>query len=132
MHRWFVIFMLFILPVRGFVGDAMAYSMLPAQMPSPVATQAVINTLAQDDMVMHMGNAVSVKMPCHDVSGSEQQDDKVSYTPQCTSCQVCHLTATTAFQAVPSLLQPAAAIPAQQAPLWHSAELRLSIKPPVL
>lgn len=116
MRRWFAILMLFILPIRGLVGDAMAYSMLPMQLqiPAPVVVQA----------------AAESKMPCHGANDASQ-DGNTSDMQQCTSCQVCHSALTYPVQATTSLPQTAAAAPLQHASFWHSAELRLSVKPPV-
>ena len=120
MRRWFAILMLFILPIRGLVGDAMAYSMLPMQLqtPAPVAVQA-------------MQTAADSKMPCHEANDVSQEVNKAD-VQQCTSCQVCHLALSYPTQAATSLPQTAAAAPLQHASVWHSAELRLSVKPPVL
>jgi hypothetical protein len=120
MRRWFAILMLFILPVRGLVGDAMAYSMLPMQLqaPPPVVAQA-------------MQPAADSKMPCHEANDASQVGNTAD-EQQCTSCQVCHLSISYPTQAATSLHPTAAAAPLQHASVWHSAELRLSVKPPVL
>jgi hypothetical protein len=143
MRRWFAIFMLFILPIRGLVGDAMAYSMLPMQLQTltPVVTPALakvsgftsLKMMAMEHM-QRMGmdsEAANSKLPCHDANDASQEGDTAD-AQQCTSCQVCHLALTYPVQATNSLPQTAAAAPLQHASVWHSAELRLSVKPPVL
>jgi hypothetical protein len=118
MRRWFTILMLFLLPLRGLMGDAMAYSMLPMQLqaPVPVVAQATDNS----------------RMPCHEASKVAQDGSAPDTQQQCTSCQVCHLLAAYPLQAAPSLPQIAAAAPSQHAFVWRSADLRLTVKPPVL
>lgn len=143
MRRWFAILMLFILPIRGLVGDAMAYSMLPMQLqtPTPVVTPALakvsgftsLKMMAMEhlqSMGMDSEAAIS-KLPCHGANDA-LQDDNTPDTQQCTSCQVCHLALTYPVQATNSLPQTATAAPLQHALAWHSADLRLSVKPPVL
>jgi hypothetical protein len=46
MRKWFVIAMLFLLPLRGLVGDAMAYSMLPEAPKATASTLQGIENLA--------------------------------------------------------------------------------------
>ncbi len=121
MRKWFVILMLLVLPIRGFVGDAMAYSMTPVQIQTYVDLQATAEAPQQE----------ATKMPCHETSGLAQTD-VASDVQQCTTCQMCHLTATYPFQAIASLSSTATALPVQYASFWHSAEQRLSVKPPVL
>jgi hypothetical protein len=120
MRRWFAILMLFILPIRGLVGDAMAYSMLPMQLqtPAPVTMQ-------------EKQTAAESKMPCHDANDAAQ-DSSAADAQQCTTCQVCHLSISYLIQAATSLQSTAAALPLQYASTWRSAEQRLSVKPPVL
>jgi hypothetical protein len=145
MRRWFAILMLFILPIRGLVGDAMAYSMLPMQLqtPTPVVTPALakvsgftsLKMMAMEHLQsMGMGmdsEAANSKLPCHDANDASQEGDTAD-AQQCTSCQVCHLALTYPVQATTSLPQTATAAPLQHASAFHSADLRLSVKPPVL
>jgi hypothetical protein len=126
MRRWFAILMLLLLPIRGLVGDAMAYSMLPMplQTPQPVATQVM-------QIVQMKQAAAERKMPCHEANDASQEGNPAD-APQCTTCQVCHLTMSYPMQSANALQLTAAAPPVQHASTWHSAELRLSVKPPVL
>lgn len=140
MRRWFVILMLFILPVRGFIGDAMAYSMLGTPTQAALASQNVTNAPGYASTIAANGYMQSVsidsqlaqsKMPCHDANEAMQTDNALD-KQQCSACEVCHMTVTYPFQANSSLVIAPAAPPVQHASSWHSAELRLSIKPPVL
>ena len=140
MRRLFVILMLFILPIRGLMGDVMAYSMLSVPTPAPGVTESSLAKPAVANMTatmnhmqrVDMGNQViPTKASCHETVDSTQQDDSAD-KQDCTACQVCHLTVTYPFQAISSLLLAPAAQPVQHTSFWHSAELRLSNKPPVL
>ncbi len=131
MRKWFVVFMLFLLPVRGLVGDAMAYNMLPAGLggTAPHASSVVEkSSLKSLDSV----NAVqaSSNLPCH--TNMATADSDAPAQSLCTSCQACHLGAMTGQQLRTPLLQVTGAAPDQQTTLWHSAEPRLIAKTPVL
>jgi hypothetical protein len=139
MRRWFVIFMLFLLPIRGLVGDAMAYSMLPAGMPaSAEVVQHATNTVAAYAGSIKANNSFehenmtsnTAKPPCHmDVVAANEADLQQS---QCTTCQACHLSAATPMQLPEGILHTTAAAPTQRTALWTSAEPRLLAKTPVL
>jgi hypothetical protein len=142
MRRYLVIFMLFLLPIRGLVGDAMAYSMMPGAL-SPLATAQPITTnivatpaifhwaaalFDHESMVVsHSGTAVA--HPCHMATAQTDSTDNVQ--GQCTACQACHLSAATPLQLPSGLLQITTALPEQRQALWHSAEPRLVAKTPV-
>lgn len=113
MRRWFIIFMLFLLPIRGLVGDAMAYSMLPTGMPTSVE-------VVQNEPTP----------PCHmNMAAADNVDTQQS---QCTTCQACHFSAATPMQLPEGILHTTAAAPTQRTAHWISAEPRLLAKTPVL
>jgi hypothetical protein len=113
MRRWLIIFMLFLLPIRGLVGDAMAYSMLPMGMP-------VSSEVVQSEPTP----------PCH--TSMAAANDAGTQQSQCTTCQACHLSAATPMQLPEGILHTTAAAPTQRTAFWISADLRLLAKPPVL
>ncbi|MGA8516459.1 MAG: hypothetical protein WB821_16980 [Burkholderiaceae bacterium] len=139
MRRFLVIFMLFLLPLRGLVGDAMAYSMLPAGMPvHNQVTQNAIDSVAINDLttgtsstIAHQNSAPgSAKQPCHmDMAAADDTDAAQS---QCTTCQACHLSTATPLQWPCGILQNLAALPTQRVAHWTSAEARLLAKTPIL
>lgn len=140
MRRLFVILMLFTLPIRGLMGDVMAYSMLSIPTPAPATTESSSAKPALASMMATMGHmqrvdmgnlVIPIKASCHETVDSTLPDNN-SEKQDCTACQVCHLTITYPFQASSSLLLVPAAHPVQHTSFWHSAELRLSNKPPVL
>jgi hypothetical protein len=148
-HR-LLIFLILLLPIRGLVGDAMAYSMLPSSLhnaPAVHSVPAVEPTSATDIAAAYaifhwvsgsLGaadgrakNAGSTAIaPCHMAAG--QLDATESTQSQCTSCQVCHLSVAALGQVPAGLLQTASALPQHQQALWHSAEPRSIAKTPVL
>jgi hypothetical protein len=138
MRRYLAIFMLFLLPIRGLVGDAMAYSMLPGALTGAQTAQQKATNLVAAPAIFYWATAAldhkySVKTattpPCH--MAMAEADSKDSVQNQCTTCQACHLSAATPLQMPSSLLQTATALPEQRQALWHSAEPRLIAKTPV-
>jgi hypothetical protein len=138
MRKWFVIVMLFLLPLRGLVGDAMAYSMLPdaskgtsaeqQDATHSVAARALFDWAKASFYPQNHASGMSGQ-PCHMAAG--QTDDKDSVQNQCTACQACHMSAATPLQLHSNLLQTAADLPTQRPAQWHSADARLLAKTPI-
>lgn len=142
MRRYLLIFMLFLLPIRGLAGDAMAYSMLPGSLNSAPAVQPVTTNIVAAPAVFYWAKVLfdhqntgttdsgaTAAHPCH--MAAAQADSNDSVQDQCSACQVCHLSAATPLQWLSGLLQTATALPEQRQALWHSAEPRLIAKTPV-
>jgi hypothetical protein len=138
MRRWLVIFMLFLLPIRGLVGDAMAYSMLPTAGNAAVnPTQNAMHSVAARAIFDWAGSVfghensseASAKPPCHLAVATVDNDDPQQ--SKCTTCQVCHLSAATPVQLPDALVHTAASLPQQRDLQWHSAEPRQLFKTPV-
>jgi hypothetical protein len=139
MRRCLVIFMLLLLPIRGWVGDAMAYSMLPTgQSPAHTAAQNATHSGAAYAHIQRAGIDIdhqnplptTAAHPCHtDLAAADDSDSTPS---QCNSCQVCHLSAATPLQLPSGTLHTSAALPAQRAAPWTSADPRLLAKTPVV
>jgi hypothetical protein len=141
MRKWFVIVMLFLLPLRGVVGDAMAYSMLPdvskgvstAQQDSTnfVAARALFDWARASFYPKVQVSGMSGQ-PCHMVaSAAEPTDDNDKVSNQCTACQACHMSAAIPLQLHSKLLQTAADMPTQRPAQWHSADARQLAKTPI-
>jgi hypothetical protein len=137
-RRWFVLALILLLPLRGWVGDAMAADMLQQRIvaaasasAAPAAGQAVQAVAAAPEASGHhdcMGHAVPAKAqpaPHHDAAAPDPD------CPTCASCQVCSAVAL-ALPAVtvagtpffPPRPQGASADPA-------SAERARALKPPI-
>jgi hypothetical protein len=138
MRKWFVVLMLFLLPLRGLVGDAMAYSMLPVALTTANNAQQKATNLVDVSAIFYWASAVfddtnsaetDTPRPCH--MAMAEADSKGGVQNQCTTCQACHLSAATPLQMPSGLLQIATALPEQRQALWHSAEPRLVAKTPV-
>jgi hypothetical protein len=127
MRKWFVIFMLFLLPIRGLVGDAMAYSM-PTNATDSVAARAV-STDSGDVFTIQITIKTAPSHPCHTEDAAT--GDTTPVQNQCTTCQACHFSAAPVQQWTGALLHPTTAAPSQRAALWHSADARLLAKTPV-
>ncbi len=141
MRKWFVIVMLFLLPLRGVVGDAMAYSMLPdapkgnqtvqSDATNSIAARAVFDWAKAYFYPQNHVSSMSGQ-PCHmSATAAEPTDDNDQVSNQCTACQTCHMSAATPLQLHSNLLQTAADLPTQRAAQWHSADARLLAKTPI-
>ena len=127
MRKWFVVFMLFLLPIRALVGDAMAYNM-PSSATDLVAGRAV-STASSSVFNAENTNETALNHPCHTQDAAT--DDTNPVQNQCTTCQACHFSAAPHLQWASGLLHITTAAPSQRAAQWHSADARLLAKTPV-
>ncbi len=140
MRRFLVIVMLLILPIRGLVGDAMAYSMLPL-MPGKTQNQAIEffqispkiiadYPISTSKNIEKSGESATFKLPCH--SDSAPAVSASADPQQCTTCQVCHLSVAVPLVHSQNMAHFLAQPPVQSAIAWHSAEPRLIAKTPIV
>jgi hypothetical protein len=122
MRKMFVICMLFLIAIRGFVGDAMAYEMLLSDHGSAPSTQAVA---AKPD-----SKQTTQRMPCH-TENAPSLDDEPQQS-KCTVCEVCHSSMAIDSGAFSGFNSPNKSAPSLSSSIWLSAELLRIIKPPVL
>ncbi len=122
MRKIFIIVMLLLMPIRGLIGDAMAYDMLISGKNSALMVSAT--TSEQADV------APAGQHPCHMDAAASPSDD--SQQSQCTTCQVCHFSALVDHLTCARLPLQGSAAPAQSLAFWHSAEPQRQAKPPVL
>jgi hypothetical protein len=131
-------FMIFLLPLRGWMGDAMAMAMVPTTLhPTHHATKLVADTglMTASETGFSVRTASSMPSDCnahlspdeHPSDGSQQDDDcSVS-----ASCQICHSIALTA----PLPLLAPARLPSAQPQIaarhYASAERTPGFKPPI-
>lgn len=139
MRRYLLIFMLFLLPIRALVGDAMAYSMLPAAAQAAGAAQQSTTNLGAAHAIFYWANSLleyekpveqATQHPCHTSVASA--DDQDATQNQCNTCQACHLVTASPVQLHHRLLQTTAAPPQQRPTQWRSADARLIAKTPVI
>jgi hypothetical protein len=138
MRRYLVIFMLFLLPIRALMGDAMAYSMLPAAAQAAGNAQQSTTNLGAAHAIFYWASSLmehekpaelAPQHPCHTDMASA--DDQGTTQNQCSTCQACHLVTATPVQLHTALLQTTAAQPQQRPTQWRSADVRLLAKTPV-
>jgi hypothetical protein len=139
MRRFLLIFMLFLLPLRGLVGDAMAYSMLPhapqtaGNVPSDtinlVAARATFYW-ASSQFEQEKPVETATQHPCH--TDMAAADDADAVQNQCSTCQACHLVVASPVHTPSALLHTTAAAPLERPVLWRSADARLPAKTPLL
>ncbi len=139
MRRYLVIFMLFLLPIRALMGDAMAYSMLPAAAHAASSAQQTTPDLGAAHAMLYWASSLlehenpaelAPQHPCHTAGASA--DDQDATPNQCCTCQACHFVTAAPAQLHNSLLQTTAAQPQQRPAQWRSADVRLLAKTPVL
>ncbi len=129
MRRIFFSLLILLTAFRGMVGDAMAYGMSQQAMQNNFAIEIVASDADSMPATGHFSSEKVTSMPCHQASDDASMDASAN---ACTTCQVCHLTAS-----LPStFLSLAAHAPARELQtarnsLWHSAELQRTSKPPI-
>ena len=131
MRRWFVLLLIALLPLRGWVGEAMAGEMLGQHVAAAASAQAQQAQAAspQAQAASHdcMGHQAAASL-----GGEEEAPQSASGDcPTCASCQVCS-SVVLATQAAP--LPPAAfgntLVPRMGTP-FASAEPAPAFKPPI-
>ena len=114
MRSLVIALMIALLPLRGWVGDAMAQTAVP------IGVQAA-------------GLSASPHHDCavHEASGDMAQDDGADQADNCTLCQACHTLALEAPMPGPAIQDPAPIVASIAASDFASAERALSVKPPI-
>ncbi|TAG27130.1 MAG: hypothetical protein EAZ37_06365 [Burkholderiales bacterium] len=130
MRRTLFCLLILLTAFRGMVGDAMAYGMTQQAMQNMIAIESVASPADSMPATGHFSPEKAASMPCHETADDSPAG---STTNACTTCQVCHLTAS-----LPSVLVSTHAVhPMRDAPKalalpWHSAELARANKPPIV
>ena len=147
MRRLFLITMIALLPLRGWVGDAMAMEMaidMPVQMAMAVQKTSPLNTIISvadqahpTRATGHFGSenaaATHAECPGHSAMASGDATDNAAsgHCNTCGACQICH----TVALAGTVLFNPPQAISVLPLPLgstrFASALPALSLKPPI-
>lgn len=116
-----------LLPLRGWIGDAMA---------TQVAVQAVRGTPAAATSALEAPHAMhSMEGMAHDEAAPDEPhaQDASSHDCQstCSSCQLCHSVAMTFQVAVPMLSEAPRGAPAGAISTFASADTARGLKPPI-
>jgi hypothetical protein len=134
MRRWFIVLMVLLMPIRGIMGDAMAYAMVSG-MPASQTMVQMHSAASQPAANTAASRAASNTMPCHMgklAKSDMQQPQDNNTTSTCSACQVCHASVLPLFTVAPALLALPSTAPAYTALAWHSAEPRQLAKNPIL
>ena len=116
-------FAILLLPLRGWLGDAMAIDAMHAP---AAAVQAVPdNGHAMHDMAGMSHDAHAA----HDVHGTQQVDPDCQST--CADCQLCHSVAMTVWPALATVMEAPRAAPTFSTTAFASAEPAPGFKPPI-
>lgn len=133
--------MIALLPIRGWLGDAMAVEMVRHSMPaaSSVSMAAATATEAHCheamevgdgmDMAQHMGMSMADAAGSHHDGGHNSTDHQGCGT--CTACQVCHTVALGGMPLIDIVHSAPQAPPAAHASRFASAEPAQGLKPPI-
>jgi hypothetical protein len=137
--------MIALLPIRGWLGDAMAVEMVRHSMPAAAATAVSMASAATEahchDAMGEMG-AMSVMSAMDagdtaamDMSGHDGNHDAGGADHQgcgtCTACQVCHTVALGGMPLVDTVHGAPQAQPAARTARFASAEPAQGLKPPI-
>ena len=141
MRRFLLLVMIIMLPLRGMVGDAMAMEMTSKHLAQATSSQTVATNLVAVHARSTAASAnlasekPALKMPCHEMlsDADDGGNDSVSSASNvnCTSCQVCHLSALTMGNIISVSVNTAHAALAFAPHYWASAELPQATKPPL-
>jgi hypothetical protein len=121
MRHWLLVFLVLLLPLRGWAGDAMAGQMLQQHTPAHVHEQAAApDALPGHDCDHHgteAGQAQDAPLPASDC-------------PTCASCQACSSVALSTPAVTLALARCHHPAPCAAQPACTSAEPTLAFKPP--
>jgi hypothetical protein len=131
MRRWFLLIMIALLPIRGWVGDVMAADMVTQHM--AVVAQVPLQLQQPADASTEAHADCHGKAAAHSPASQPPTDTHTATMDcgNCTSCQVCHSVAI----APTALADPAAPSHSAAPPLrgthFASAEPARGFKPPI-
>lgn len=134
-----------LLPLRGWLGDAMALQMTPPQQQAQRAATASVPTdhaahamhataQAPGDAAHHDGTSPSsahASASSHAPSESSSAHTVQECQTTCTNCQLCHSLAVAFWPEVPPLAEVPRAAPAFEPIAFASAEPAPGFKPPI-
>ena len=122
-----------LLPLRGWMGDAMATSMAAGQLTVLQAAQKKAATAATENMASHAHEVGAMVHDCgmQSMDAADSADDSGMDCASCASCQACHTVALSpvAEKSI-ATFNPASQPDAATLP-FASADAALSQKPPI-
>ncbi len=137
MRRWLFVLLILLLPLRGWVGDAMAMPMpmaLPGQYHA-LASGATLHADGDSGLTPIYGNpdASSAADDCGAHSAAQDTGDESDavHPEACAMCQTCHTVAVLQPADFSAVVQVNSMSPAAAMQFVVSAELALPLKPPI-
>ena len=139
MRHLFLIFMLVLLPLRGWISDAMATEMLASQVQQQhqTATKKVAThgheaeTKAHQDTETGVSVAALTAADCSGHASGAQSHVADAHCDSCSFCQVCHTIALFPAAAGVSTAFDLRTLPRTTVSQFTSAEAALGQKPPI-
>ncbi len=138
MRRWLLVLMIALLPVRGWVGDAMASEMAGAQLNainSIVAhadsTRATAGFATQSGAESHADCHGQAALAAAPDDAAQPLEHSTQDCGSCTACQVCHTVALAAPDASATPVQRHHGTPPAAGQPFASAVLARGFKPPI-
>lgn len=141
MRHLLLILMIALLPLRGWVSDAMATGMAAGQVEQLQQRQVAIKSIAihahevnGKAHLEHEMAVVDVAQTPADCAGHEQEskaDAGASHCDSCSACQACHTVALSSFSSLQFTAFHAFAAPHAASAQFASADAALRQKPPI-
>ncbi len=140
MRRFIFILMIALLPLRGWMGEAMATEMATMHLIAVQATNtpadATFNATTEDFSSVSSISASAMPADCEmhakAVSDASEASDASASNQSCTHCQSCHAAGLVCAVQIISAVTTHNPAPAAHVSLYASAKLALSQKPPIL
>jgi excinuclease UvrABC ATPase subunit len=129
MRRIIFILMIALLPLRGWMGEAMATSMAANEITTNTIALKSINTTATSEF---SSKNEMVECDMHKRQSHEVSDDESTANPSCTHCQACHATGLVNTVEINSITSTHLAQPLAFSSHFASANVALGQKPPIL
>lgn len=133
MHRWFLLLLIALLPLRGWVGDAAAADMLAqhAVAAQPAAAKPVrMGPAAHDERQLPHHDCVEHAHTPAAMEAAGPSDD-VSACAACASCLVCSSVAMAWHSAAAPLPVATVTRPGSSSPRFASADPARELRPPI-
>lgn len=137
MRHLFFILMIALLPLRGWVSDAMATSMVTVQVQQYSTTKTIaINTheartSAQKDAKIAVVDAQQADGDCVGHTADDKNHEADTHCNACSACQACHAVALSLVAAHLTTASNPRTLPRAAVAQFISAERALDQKPPI-
>ena len=141
MRQLFLILMIALLPLRGWVSDAMATGMATGQVEHSQKLQIAIKSISihahETSGEVHLEHemaAPDIAQTPADCAGHGQDSEAhagASHCDTCAACQACHTVAISSFSSLQFTAFHAFAAPRAASPQFASADAALRQKPPI-